>query len=115
MFHKFTIQSALNVSQNLLDLFGKHTQIWNNHCYKELAIGILVRIGTNMLLNETSFWPVYIAGVIVVLEHYDNSGDIIASINSRVATSKSEILIQMQVVADVMFSSFTVNEHHVNA
>ena len=83
---------ALNVSQNLADLFGKHTQIWNNHSYKELAIGILVRIGTNMLLDETSFWPVYIARVIVVLEHYDNSGDIKSVFNSRTVREKSRDL-----------------------
>ena len=80
------------VSQNMMNLFETHTQIWNDESYKEVVTGILVSIGTNMLLNETEFWPVYIAGVIVVLEHHDSLSDIDSVFNSRAVRSKSRDL-----------------------
>jgi len=81
---------GMTVQQNLRDTSETHTQTLNNEHYKTL-VGILVRIGTNMLLQEEVCdlsWSVCIAHCIVFLEHYNGTVDIDSVINSRVVRSK---------------------------
>lgn len=85
----------LSVCQTLKDIFESHPQIWNNESYRRLAIGILIRIGTNMMLRfvkDDVGWPVFIAQSLMVLEHYNGTGDIDSVINSRVVCSKNRDL-----------------------
>ena len=40
------------VVSEILTVFDTHPQVWNNESYRKLVIDILIRIGTNILLNE---------------------------------------------------------------
>jgi len=65
------------VEQNMRDLFVTHPQIWDNKSYMKIAIGILIRIGTNMLLGngaDISF-PVCIGQSIMFFEEYEKLCD----------------------------------------
>ena len=81
---------SLTTAVNMKSIFQTHTQIWTNESYRKLAIGILVRIGTNMLLQGVDMsWPVCTAVSVVVLEHYNETKDGIDSVmNKRVVRSK---------------------------
>jgi len=80
---------ALLVSETLKDSFKSHIQIWNDESYRRLAIGMLVRIGTNTLLYEAgSKLPICLAHCIVILEHYDGSGSITPAVNFNGSISK---------------------------
>ena len=71
----------------------------NNESYRKIAIGIFLRIGTNMMWykahkNEKHVdmsWPVCVAQSIVALEQY-NGSDIDSVSNSRVVRSKWRVL-----------------------
>ena len=80
------------VSDTMRDTLEIHTQIWKNERCRKLAIGILVRIGTNMLLEEGSEgqvgWSMCLAQCIVVLEHCNGTKGIDSVINSRLVRSK---------------------------
>jgi len=85
----------MNVRQNLREIFKSHTQIFNNEDYKKLALDILTNIGTNMLLGRNgrgidtnTSWPVCITQTIVVLEHYNGTGDVDSVLHKRVAASR---------------------------
>jgi len=63
-------------------------EVWNNESYRKLAISIFIAIGTNNLLKEETS-PTDIAHAIVLLEHYNGSGDIVESmLQSPVLSSK---------------------------
>jgi len=77
------------VSEILTVLFDTHPQVWNNESYRKLVIDILIRIGTNILLNEAELtWPIRFAQAIMPLEHFNERNDIIEVANKRVVTSK---------------------------
>ena len=62
-------------SEMLTRLSKKHLQVWNNESYKQLAMNILIRIGTNNMLRKAggNLRDAFgIAKAIVVLEHYDS-------------------------------------------
>ena len=74
-------------------IFQKHPQVWNDKSSRDIAVGIFVRIGTNMLLSEHIVLgqALTLVKVIVVLENYDgNSFD--AVYNSRVSATKKRDL-----------------------
>ena len=81
----------MSISQNLREIFKSHRYIWNNESYRKLTIDILVRIGTNLLLDRKQIdnsWPVCIAQSIVALEHYNGTDDIDLVLNKRLVVSK---------------------------
>ena len=73
------------------DTFETHTQIWNNESYRKLAIGIMIRIGSNLLLTGDKSvleCSMCLAQSIVLLEHYNGTGDIDSVINKLLVASK---------------------------
>jgi len=97
----FIDQFFMNLEQNktveqlFRDLFKSHPQIWNNESYRELVIGIMIRIGSNMLLDEDmpTSWPLIIAQSLMVLEHYDGTDNIDSVLYSKTSTSKRSTLV----------------------
>jgi len=84
-----TVFSDSAMSMN--DAFKSHPQVWNNGSYREMAVGILIRVGTNMLLSENAdanFAGFHLARVIVVIEHYDGNPSSYTATNSRETQSK---------------------------
>lgn len=79
--------TAMTTTKNLKDTFQKHAEVWNDHSWKRIAINILVRIGTNLLLDKYTGTRT-IALAIVVLENYDGSGDIESTMNCHVVATK---------------------------
>ena len=79
----------MSVQQTLKELFFTHRHIWDNESYRKLSIGILTRIGTNMMLREGSDMsgPGCVAQAIVVLEHYNDSDDIVLVMYKRAVLS----------------------------
>ena len=84
----------LNVN-NEMDVYQKHPDVWDNSSYREMAINILVCIGTNLLLNVDEFMVIqacHIAQVIVLLEYYDGTRDIDDTASIRaVATRRRDV------------------------
>ena len=81
----------MHVMEILNDLFPSHRGVYNSDEYRNMAIKIFTRIGTNMIStgrNHNTSNAGGFAKVITILEHYDCTGDIIASIYSRNAASK---------------------------
>jgi len=81
---------TINTGQSMCNLFQTHTQVWNNESYKKSAIGIMTRIGTNMLLQDEGYnsWPLCVAQAIAVIEQYNSTSDFIIVLNSRDVLSK---------------------------
>ena len=82
----------LTVIENLRKIFKSHTNIWNNGSYRKLAIDILKRIGTNLLLRDRIGGAVCTAKFIVVLENYNDTDDLDSVIDKRAVRSKSRDL-----------------------
>jgi len=85
------LHKGTTVSVNLKEIFKTHAQIWNDESYRELAIGILIRIGSNLLLTgdkSVEDFSLCLAQSIVLLEHYNGTGDIDLVVNKRVVASK---------------------------
>lgn len=61
-------------ADKLNDVIHLHPQVWNNDKYREMAVSILIRVGTNMLLSENAdvVGAVFLARVITILENYNN-------------------------------------------
>jgi len=79
----------LVLSQNLREIFKSHRHIYNNESYRNLAIGILVNVGTNMILSDVdTSSSVCVAISVVVLEHFNGTGDIDSVVNSQAVTIK---------------------------
>ena len=87
-------EKCMLVSKALRELFKSHPQIWNDESYKKSAIGILVRIGTNMMIkigtgaDADITVPICLAQSIIALEHYNGEDDIDLAMNKRVVISK---------------------------
>lgn len=77
---------------NLRDTFEKHTQVWNNYRHRKMAASILIRMSTNLLLsNDVDTWLPN-AFTILVLEYYDPTREINATIRGcDVATKYRDI------------------------
>ena len=79
---------TISTSQNLVKLFETHRHIWNNESYRKLVVGILIKIGTNMMLGKASemSWPACVAQSIILLENYYGNGtnDLISVMHSRI-------------------------------
>ena len=81
----------MTVSENIRAIFESHQHIWNNESYRMLVRDALVHIGTNMLLNKRPFAKnayLCVAQSIVVLEHYNGTGDIDSVMDTLVVRSK---------------------------
>jgi len=91
-FYINLLHKGMTVSANLNDTFETHAQIWNNESYRELAIGIMIRIGSNLLLtgDKSVEHALCVAQSIVLLEHYNGTaaGDIDSVINKRMVAPK---------------------------
>ena len=74
--------NRMPTADNLRNLLETHKEVWNNKSYRALAIGILIRIGTNDLLEKRCdvSWPLCFAQSIVLLEHYNGTEDDLDSI-----------------------------------
>jgi len=84
----FSNMNKKEMTTNVRDSFETHPQVWNDKINKKMAMNILTRMGTNMMLQENSlFEALTLAKVIVLFEHYDNGG-IEAVINSRQVQTK---------------------------
>jgi len=88
----------MTVSQTLKDLFETHPQIWKDKSLRQLALGMLTRFGTNMILdaNYNLGWPLCIAQCIVVLEQYNGTDDIDLAMNERVVRTKWRSVCNMR-------------------
>ena len=79
----------MHMGQYLRDTFTTHQEVWNNESYREMAMNILIRMGTNFMLNNDNEGPRDVAKAIVALENYDGSGDLTSSVlYNRVAAVK---------------------------
>ena len=81
--------SVENLEQALQTIDGK--TILKDERYKETVVNIMIRIGTNMLLNGSHAnldGALTLAKSIVVLEYYDGSTSLGTIINSRKAQTK---------------------------
>lgn len=74
-------------TRSMSDVIDLHPQVWNNECYRKMAVCILIRVGTNMLLSENDA-GFHLARVIVVIELYDGNPSSVTAINSRETQSK---------------------------
>ena len=85
----------MKTDDNLMLTFKTHTHIWTNERHRKLAISILLRIGSNLMIRFGTdvdvSWPVCLAQSIVLLEHY-NGNDIDSVFNSRVVASTNRDL-----------------------
>ena len=81
------LEQNKTLEQHLRDIFKSH-QIWKNEIYMKLIKDTLVRIGTNMMLDEyfTIEWPLCIAQAIIALEHYNGTDEI--DLDKHVVVSK---------------------------
>ena len=81
-------------ANSLLDLFTNHQQVLEDKCYRDMALRILVRIGTNIMLGSKPddigkhMHIAYAAQIIAVLEYNDGGSDFLLSCNNRVTASK---------------------------
>ena len=75
--------------------FSSQPQVWILDNYRYMAINILVRIGTNLLLEKVGFDVIDLAKIIVFLENYDervyNTPDLIFA-NRCVAKKLTDFL-----------------------
>ena len=73
-------------------LFQSHRGVYSSDEYRNMAVKILTRIGTNMLLTEQNGGDISnalsISVSIIALENYVGTGDITDTLNSRVVASK---------------------------
>ena len=76
------ISSKYMTSLDLLrETFNSQPQVWKHDNFREMAINILVGIGTNQLLAKEN-WS-FLATAIVALENYNGSGDLVLAFNCR--------------------------------
>jgi len=64
----------MHAAPNLIDTFPIHPEVWENENNRKIVLDLLVSIGTNLMLSDACDWDqrsLYMAVVIVVLEHYD--------------------------------------------
>ena len=83
---------------NLKDTFQSQPQVWKNGSYRNMAINILVRIGTHFIdllnletiesMEDIKDLGAVISIAILVLENYDGTDNIVSTINGRVVASK---------------------------
>ena len=56
-----------------------HPEVWNNAAHREMTIGALLSMGTNMILKgvdkDNWYQKANIAGIIQALDCYDGKGD----------------------------------------
>ena len=85
--------NGMQVIENLKDALEKHPQIWNNENYRNTAINIFIRIGSNLLLHyDVYFNPICIARSILVLEQYNGTDGIDSVLcSSRVLISSRDL------------------------
>ena len=79
----------------MLDTLQTHPKVWNDNGYREMAVSILTRMGTNMFLatetkqnKSAQSWAIRIAKTIHVLENYDGSTSLCTIINSQKVAMK---------------------------
>lgn len=67
-----------NVNDALEATFEKHPDVWNDEVHRQMAIGVLLRMGTNMILKSEDDYDIDIARrigiIIVILDGYDGNG-----------------------------------------
>ena len=73
----FTNISELDLFSNVLDTFKKHPKVWHDNNNREIVVGLLTNIVSNVLLSDPpgAFKPFYIANIIVLLEYYDGEDE----------------------------------------
>ena len=76
---------------NVRALFTAHQEFWNNVSHRKMAINILVRIGTNLVLAKANGQN-YIADAIMVVENYNGESDIDLVLAKRSVLSKHRVL-----------------------
>jgi len=84
------IRDRTSVRHLVEQLFQTHPQVWNDENYKQIALNILTRMGTNMLLSEDAHvvgtiipWASCIAKVVAILEHHDGAGSLEVTLQSQ--------------------------------
>ena len=83
----FDFDNRGTMSDILENTFQKHPKVWKSESYREIAVNILVRIGTNFLLSDRAGLR-FFARAIAVLENSDGSGDIESTVNCHVVATK---------------------------
>lgn len=73
--------------------FQTHQQVWNDDSYKQIAINILTRMGTNMFLikpqtTDNIAWAFCIAKTISVLDNHDGTDSLESVIYGREVATK---------------------------
>ena len=69
------------------DTFQRHAEVWKNESYRNMAIQILVHMGTNSLQCKDTEMPKEVTRAIVILENY-RAGHVDSSIYNRVVATK---------------------------
>ena len=76
---------------NVRALFTAHQEFWNNVSHRKMAINIMVRIGTNLMLTKAGGQD-YITDAIMVIENYNGESDIDLVLARRSVASKLRVL-----------------------
>ena len=105
-FINLRLEGMWSAHRIMTNLFETHRLIWNNESYRRLALNILIRIGTNMLLQEVECeisWPVGIAHCIFILELYYSTGSIHSVLNSQMVLAKrTELSVTSSIRRDAL-------------
>ena len=66
-----------NVNDALEATFEKHPDVWNDEVHRQMATGVLLSMGTNMILNSEDDYHIArrIGLTIVTLDCYEGTGD----------------------------------------
>ena len=84
----------MSSGKNLLDLFTNHRQVLEDKSYRDMALQILILIGTNIMIGskhdaEGKYKGLaYATQIIAVLEYSDGGSDFLLSCHNRVTASK---------------------------
>ena len=84
------LREVTTVKDMIKSLFQTHQQLLNDDIYKQIAIIILTRMGTNLLLvkPQDTIRASILARSIIALEHYDNGDSLERAIHSRQVQTK---------------------------
>jgi len=65
-----------NLEDGITELYETHTSVWNNAKQREMAVEILLAIGTNIILRDDDVdWASTFAIVSSVMENYNGNGN----------------------------------------
>ena len=109
-----TIYKKVDIFDTLEEVFDKHIEAWKNESYREMAMNILISIGTNMMVVEDTNVPLInlarlplvliLARAIVILENHTETEDFVSVINTRSVAGK---------LRDLRFSKRCANKRDV--